>query len=1216
MKKKILPMLMLLMMILACGIFTVMAAGSSTQDGISVSIYTDKENYQKDEAIEIGVVVTNMNSFDISNINVKKILPEGIRLADGNTLEEEIAILHAGEQKEWKTTAFADESFAGENEEESLETPSESESEEETSESSSEPESEESSSESPSKTEDINSSKEDSSDQQSNSQPVRTDNTQKSSEEISDSNAEIIAQVINITPIMEEEPALADVRQAEIAEENDNKIQSDNSKTTDIVEETVESAAANDDSAIHTYESAEETHVVISDEENALAGAVEKTEDHNPVNSKIVIFIVIIVLVVCIFFIGRKKLGKKSLSVLLCISLVSPVIAQLTVNAQELDKRRTISVEKVIWIDSKEVKLQTEISYSLPEGNNSGSNGSSDKEKIIYADGVIVDELKQQDDYELMEGSDGRYTVIIEDNEATRLIQEGSSFVLPKNDRNLTGVALVAVEVQQNDKKLEIICEKPSSIGSIIKSIDFEGTSTSVDYNNLKILTDGITVVSTPVEAVAYRMGRKGNIYEENIELPDAKFKLDLLADVKTPEGTSLKGEIAFSIPEIYAKIVADFDVLNSNIYEMEVSITEEFDAEFAVEASGEMSIKLFSVPIAVGGCGLIKAKMVVSLEVDMKGEASLSVHLEQEKGIRYSDGKLKTFCNEEPPSFDVEAKISGFCGPKIALNLVLLDFIDCFGVDFRMGAAMNYTEESHYIWGFGNLVCGELQAYLAAIFELNDDTEIVELLKEKCDSDFSFEIWNADTSPFTYKLHFENGKRVEHCKFSGVVKGYIHNAYDNTPIEGVELKLYGGYKKYTATTKTDENGYFCFEGVLEGENYYIKNLCDTYVFFDEAQQQKRGIDVTAGNTEYLNYKMVPAQNIGWLSVYDIYNGATGEEIEFGDLDDNAKYVVRKGWYNVDGVILYEGKLARPLGYAFDAALPAGKYTITASAKGYMDYIENINILEGKDIDSDCFLIPMDNIQDDTIVMEYVQYGQKQDPYKTRIVCMNSDDKNENFVIGDEIRNESGEKIAENFNFRSMSTAILYRPEKGNIYSFCVALPRWSYITTHYIEHLKNWGDNIKIYKGGKIIDFMNIPYDTRKLYHIFDYDASTDEIIIRNEIYDWDNGSIWNTLYPDISQVSLCEDIANEEESFVDELEMEEETEEGTEMEEVTEEESSMEETDEKTVEETSEAESTFEEDTEEANKEELDTAEEISEEEIEESPESKSSEAENQNP
>lgn len=103
MKKRVLPVIMLLIMTLLCGFITVMAAGSKTQDGISVSIYTDKENYKKDESITVDIVITNMNSFDLKDVKVKKILPEGVKLSEGVELEETIDILYAGEQKTLKT---------------------------------------------------------------------------------------------------------------------------------------------------------------------------------------------------------------------------------------------------------------------------------------------------------------------------------------------------------------------------------------------------------------------------------------------------------------------------------------------------------------------------------------------------------------------------------------------------------------------------------------------------------------------------------------------------------------------------------------------------------------------------------------------------------------------------------------------------------------------------------------------------------------------------------------------------------------------------------------------------------------------------------------------------------------------------------------------------------------------------------------------------------
>lgn len=121
MKKRIIPVIMLLIMTLLCGFITVLAAESKTQDGISVSIYTDKEQYKKDESIIVDIVIKNMNSFDLKDVNVRKILPEGVRLSEGIELEETIDVLYAGEERILTATASVDKDFVGGVEESSSE---------------------------------------------------------------------------------------------------------------------------------------------------------------------------------------------------------------------------------------------------------------------------------------------------------------------------------------------------------------------------------------------------------------------------------------------------------------------------------------------------------------------------------------------------------------------------------------------------------------------------------------------------------------------------------------------------------------------------------------------------------------------------------------------------------------------------------------------------------------------------------------------------------------------------------------------------------------------------------------------------------------------------------------------------------------------------------------------------------------------------------------
>lgn len=796
MKKRVLPVITLLIMILLCGFITVLAAGSKTQDGISVSIYTDKDNYKKDESIAVDIVITNMNSFDLKDVNVKKIIPEGVKLSEGIELEETIDILYAGEQKVLKTTAFVDEDFI--DEEPSSESSSEPESEESSSESLSEPESEESSKESPSQSKSEESAsqtpQQSESTESSSIAPVESESSNQSVIVNETNNVKIITPVMNLDEIEEEQLPLAEEdEEVELVTEQV-IIQSVTEESTEIKEQEEATVTEIETSTVEvtTTEqvSEEASEVVISEEEKILAETVNETEDGESHVNVILILVIGIGVIGCVIFVCKKESGKKGLSILLCISMLAPMMAQLTVNAQELSQRKTMTVKKIIYIDSKEVELQTEISYLLPDSDNdnSGSGGPEDKEKIVYADGVIVDELKDQNEYELIEEADGKHTVIIEKNEATQAIEVGSAFVLPKNEEELTGVALVAVDIRQKDNQyLEIICEEPSSIGTIIESIDFEGTSTNVDMNNIKILTEGISIVDKSTTRSTYGLRRNVGSYEETVEIPDAEKVINLFADVETPEGISLEGEISFAIPEVYAKIVGEFGVLTNKLYELEVTVKKDCNAtiDLAVDTgilenlesdlSEITSIELFEAPVAVGACGLISANLVVTLEVDVQGEAHIAFHLEQEEGIKYNNGRLQTVCRKEEPTLDYEASISGFCGPKVAVNIVLLKFCDAFGADLRTGAAFSYTDAIHTI-GERVLVCSDFLAYFALILELNNDTELVELLEEICDTEFSIEIWNEDNSPLKVHKHMENEKLVEECTYGKATYLDINN--------------------------------------------------------------------------------------------------------------------------------------------------------------------------------------------------------------------------------------------------------------------------------------------------------------------------------------------------------------------------------------------------------------------------------------------------------
>lgn len=83
---------------------TVALAASNTQDGLTVALTTDKTGYTAGDTVTVTVVVTNNNSFAVSNVNVELTLPNGLKLKSGET-SVTIGTLAAGEAKEINLTA-------------------------------------------------------------------------------------------------------------------------------------------------------------------------------------------------------------------------------------------------------------------------------------------------------------------------------------------------------------------------------------------------------------------------------------------------------------------------------------------------------------------------------------------------------------------------------------------------------------------------------------------------------------------------------------------------------------------------------------------------------------------------------------------------------------------------------------------------------------------------------------------------------------------------------------------------------------------------------------------------------------------------------------------------------------------------------------------------------------------------------------------------------
>lgn len=88
----------LLTMIMCIGLMAMPAfAASSSQDGLEVTLTTDKESYSQSEQIVATLTVTNTNDFAVSNVSLENVIPEGYTLAEGNEATKQVESLEAGE---------------------------------------------------------------------------------------------------------------------------------------------------------------------------------------------------------------------------------------------------------------------------------------------------------------------------------------------------------------------------------------------------------------------------------------------------------------------------------------------------------------------------------------------------------------------------------------------------------------------------------------------------------------------------------------------------------------------------------------------------------------------------------------------------------------------------------------------------------------------------------------------------------------------------------------------------------------------------------------------------------------------------------------------------------------------------------------------------------------------------------------------------------------
>lgn len=90
-------MIVVLALVLAASLSLTAFAATASQDGLELSVTTDKTSYSATEQVTVTVTVKNTNTFAVSNVAVESNVPDGYKPANGYSSTKNIATLGAGE---------------------------------------------------------------------------------------------------------------------------------------------------------------------------------------------------------------------------------------------------------------------------------------------------------------------------------------------------------------------------------------------------------------------------------------------------------------------------------------------------------------------------------------------------------------------------------------------------------------------------------------------------------------------------------------------------------------------------------------------------------------------------------------------------------------------------------------------------------------------------------------------------------------------------------------------------------------------------------------------------------------------------------------------------------------------------------------------------------------------------------------------------------------
>lgn len=387
---------------------------------------------------------------------------------------------------------------------------------------------------------------------------------------------------------------------------------------------------------------------------------------------------------------------------------------------------------------------------------------TSGEAELAYADMTALVELSKidenHDDVLVVDDS----VIEITDTENITLDGDivtitGSSTVLAEGDifsvvvDDIT-IVRKAVTIEKDEELGVMTVTTEACEEDIIESVEAEGLA-YVDYENITPLSDELEVDVVEEEQVV-----PANYFASPEITPKrasgtVKLKdISLKGKVNVGGGTlTLNGKLSnIKVPyKLETKLLSVKKFYLG--FEADASLTANMHASLSKKTT--KSVPIISVPVV--GCGFLNANVVVSADISLSGDITLSYKCSLGGRIQYENGNWSYTKNFKTKSFTVEAMVDEKIGVRVSINVTLgKKKIGEVYASAGQSGLMKAVDRNN------GLSCFDFNAHVYAELGANVDLGFGIGFKK------TWQLINKNNSPIWIDLHFENGSRVPSCTY------------------------------------------------------------------------------------------------------------------------------------------------------------------------------------------------------------------------------------------------------------------------------------------------------------------------------------------------------------------------------------------------------------------------------------------------------------------